>query len=130
MSRDFHAACVSIEEDSDLWRVGFADAEFNTERYLLLQRGKSAQAQDIALGLDGYCVEVDDQSNSCYGWIKSFELFGDHAVVEFDDDATSIVGDEKVIVVEFALRERQLDQLRDCLAKIFKGHECFLDRSA
>ena len=130
MSSSFNAACVSINEDSDLWVVGFADAEFNTKRYLLLQRGKSALAQDIALGLDGYQVELDDQSKSCYAGIKCFELFHDHAVVEFEDDASSVFGDEKVVIVEFKLRERQLAELRDCLAKIFKGYECFLDRSA
>ena len=130
MSRDFKAACVSIEEDLDLWLVGFADTEFNAQRYLLLQRGKSPQAQDIALGLDGYHVEVDHQTKSRYGGIKCFELFPDHAVVEFEEDALSLFGEERAIVIEFTLRRRELDQLRDCLAKIFKGHDCFLDRSA
>lgn len=129
MTRHFDAACVSIEEDSDRWFVGFADAEFNAERYLFLQRAKSPQAEDVSLGLDGYHVEVDDQSNSCFGGIRSFELFRDHVVVEFDDDAVSVFGDESVIVVGFALRQKQLDQLRDCLAKVFSGYECFLDRS-
>jgi hypothetical protein len=121
---------VSLEEDSELWVVGFADAEFNTERYLLLQRGKSPQAQDVALGLDGYHVEVDDQTKSSYGGIKCFELFRDRAVVEFEDDASSVLGGKKVLVIAFMLRERQLDQLRDCLARIFSGYECFFDRSA
>ena len=129
MSRAFNAACVSVDEDSDAWLVGFADAEFNAKRYLLLQRAKSPQAEDIALGLDGYHVEVDGQNQSRYGGISSFELFPDHAIVEFDDDALAVLGDQKEIVVAFALRQRQLDQLRDGLAKIFKGCECFLDRS-
>lgn len=130
MSRDFNAVCVSIDEDSDAWLVGFADAEFNAKRYLLLQRAKSPQAQDIALGLDGYHVEVDGQGKSRYGGIKSFELFPDHVVIEFDDDALSVLGGEKAMVVEFALRRQQFDQLRDSLVKIFKGDECFIDRSA
>ncbi len=130
MSRDLNAVCVSIEEDSDLWRVGFADAEFSPGRYLFLQRGKSPQAEDIALGLDGYQVEVDDPANSCYGGIESFELYRDRAVVEFDDDARSVLGGEKVIVLDFTLRQHQFDQLRGCLARIFKGCECFLDLSA
>jgi len=130
MSRAFNAACVSIDEDSEAWLVGFADAEFNPRRYLLLQRAKSPQDQDIALGLDGYHVEVDDQGKSRYGGIRSFELFPDHVIVEFDDEALSVFGGEKAIVVEFALRQQQLDQLRDSLARIFKGCECFFDRSA
>jgi hypothetical protein len=130
MSHDFNAACVAMEEDSDRWLVGFADAEFNTQRYLTLQRGKSPEPQDVKLGLDGYYVEVDDQSSSCYGGIKCFELFQDRAVVEFENNKLSALGDEKVLVVGFALRQRQLDQLRDCLTRIFEGYDCFVDRSA
>src|SRR5262249_24202977 len=104
--------------------------EFNAQRYLLLQRGKSPQAQDIALGLDGYHVEVDHQTKSRYGGIKCFELFPDHAVVEFEEDARSLFGEERAIVIEFTLRRRELAQLGDWRAKIFKGHDCFLDRSA
>ena len=133
VSRNFAATCVSMDEDSDLWLVGFADAEFNTQRYLRLQRGKSLEAElgeDTVLGPDAYHVEVDDQSRSCYEGIKRFELFHDHAVVEFEDATLPVLGGEKVIVVEFALRQQQLDQLRACLAKIFKGYDCFLDRSA
>lgn len=130
MKSDFAAVCVSIEEDADLWLVAFDDAEFNPRRYLRLQRAKSPQAEDVALGLDGYHVEVDDQSKSCYGGIKSFELFRDHVIVEFDDDAAAVLGDAALIVVGFTLRQRQLDELRGCLARIFRGYECFLDRSA
>lgn len=121
---------MSIEEDSDRWLVGFADAEFNAERYLLLQRAKSPQDDDVALGLDGYHVEVDDPSHSCYGSISSFELFPDHAELAFEEETASIFDDETELVVEFTLRQKQLDQLRDALAKVFDGDECFLDRCA
>jgi hypothetical protein len=122
-----------MEEDSDLWLVGFADSEFNAQRYLLLQRAKSLAgeaAQDVALGPDAYHVEVDHQSRSCYEGIKRFELFQNHAVVEFEDDVLPVLRGEKVIVVDFELRQQQREQLRDCLAKIFRGYDCFRDRSA
>jgi len=119
-----------MDEDSDAWLVGFADAEFNTRRYLVLQREKSPRAQEVALGLEGYRVEVDDQRNSCYGGIERFELFPDHIAVQFEDDAFSAIGDRKTIVVGLALRPKQLEQLRECLLKIFRGYECFVDRSA
>lgn len=130
MTSDFTAACVSVEEDSESWLVGFADAEFSTKQYLRLQREKSPHAQDVALGLDGYHIEVDDPGQSCHGGVAAFELFRDHAIVEFSDDGASVLGDQRVIVIEFELREKQLDQLRACLAKIFRGDECFLDRCA
>lgn len=125
---EFEAAAVSIEEDADLWCVGFADAEFNPQRYLLLQREKSPDPRDAELGLDGYHVEVNDQANACYGGIESFELHRDHAVVTFEADALPGVGDG--LVVRFALRDRQRDQLRGSLARIFDGYGCFIDADA
>ena len=126
---EFAAAAVSIEEDADLWRVAFADAEFNPRRYLLLQREKSPDPQDVELGLDGYQVELNDQANACYGGIESFELFEDRAVITFEDDAIPGI-DADGVVVRFALRPRQRDQLRTSLARIFDGSGCFLDAAS
>jgi hypothetical protein len=128
LSDNFSAACVSVEEGKSRWFVGFADAEFNAKRYLVLQRERCPQDQDVVLGLSGYHIEVDDQGQSCYGGIKCFELFFDQVVVEFDDDALSTFGGQKVIVASFTLHQRQFDELRVCLGKIFKGYECFPDR--
>lgn len=130
MTDEFNAACVSVEEDSSAWLVGFADSEFGARRYLHLHRAKSPLAQDVELGLDGYHVEVDDPNQSCHGGIASFELFHDRAVVAFDDDAATVLGGRNAIVVAFALRAKQLDQLRAGLARIFRDDGCFLDRSA
>ena len=126
---EFQATAVSIEEDADLWRVAFADAEFNPRRYLLLQREKSPDPHDVELGLDGYQVELNDQANACYGGIESFELFEDRAVITFEDDAIPGI-DADGVVVRFALRPRQRDQLRTSLARIFDGSGCFLDAAS
>jgi hypothetical protein len=130
VSRAFTAACVSVEEDSSAWMVGFADSEFGARRYLRLHRAKSPQPQDVELGLDGYHVEVDDPNQSCHGGIARFELFPDRAVVALDDDAAAALGGRRAIVIAFALRAKQLDQLRAGLARIFADDGCFLDRSA
>ncbi len=126
---EFDAAAVSIDEDADAWRISLADAEFNPRRYLLLQREKSPDPQDAEFGLEGYQVEVNDQSNSCYGGIESFELHADHAVVRFEDDAVPGL-DGEALVVRFALRPRQREQLRGSLRRIFDGYGCFLDAAA
>ena len=34
----FHAKCVAVEDMEDYWLVGFADDEFDTHQYLMLQR--------------------------------------------------------------------------------------------
>jgi hypothetical protein len=125
---ELDAAAVSVEEDEHVWRVGFADAEFNARRYLLLERSKAPDAMDAELGLDGYSVELDDPANACYGGVELFELFADRAVVTFEDGA--MPGVEGELVVRFALRGRQLAQLRGCLARIFEGYGCFVDAGA
>jgi hypothetical protein len=123
---EFTATAVSIDEDADLWRVGFADAEFNPRRYLRLERAKTPDAGDAELGLDGYQVEVNDPANACHGGIETFELFGDHAVIEFEADAVPSLG-EATLVIRLALRARQREQLRGALARIFDGYGCFVD---
>lgn len=122
------AASVSVEEDADLLQVAFADAEFNARRYLRLQRAKAPDAEDAELGLDGYSVELNDPGNACYGGVELFELFHDRAVVTFEADA--LPGLDGELVVRFALRGRQREQLRGCLARIFEGYGCFIDAGA
>lgn len=130
MTDAFRAACVSIDEDAEVWRVAFEDDEFNAERRLVLQRGKTPPAEDVELGLDGYQVELDDPAQSCFGGIVSLELYPDEAVVELDEDTQAALGGEGVLAVSFALRPLQLAQLRRSLARIFEGDECFIDRCA
>ena len=124
---DFTAASVSVEEDEDLWRVAFADSRFNARRYLVLQRAKAPDAQDVELGLDGYSVEVNDPANACYGGVDLFELARDHVAVTFEDDALPGLDGATTVVVRFALRGKQRAELRGCLARIFEGYGCFVD---
>jgi hypothetical protein len=124
----FDAVSVSIEEDEHLLRVRFADAEFNARRYLVLERAKAPDAQDAELGLDGYSIEIDEPSLSGYGGVALFELGADRAVVTFEDDA--LPETTGALVVTFALRGRQLAQLRGCLQRIFDGCGCFVDAGA
>jgi len=127
---DFTAASVSVEEDEDLWRVAFADAEFNARRYLVLQRGKAPDPQDVELGLDGYSIEVNDPENACYGGVELFELARGHAAVTFEEDALPGLDGTTTVIVRFSLRGKQRDQLRGCLARIFDGYGCFIDADA
>jgi len=50
-------------------------------------------------------------------------------VITFEVDAIPGI-DADGVVVRFALRPRQRDQLRTSLARIFDGSGCFLDAAA
>ena len=125
---DFNATYVAVEEDAAMWEVAFTDAEFNARRRLALQRDRAPSAADTELGLDGYRVELDDES--CYGGIESCELYRDRVEVRFDDDALEGIEPDEPVIVRFSLRDRQFAALRGCLAAIFAADGCFFDAEA
>ena len=127
---EFTAGCVAIEDDAETWRVGFADAEFNPKRYLLLRRERAPSAEDIELGLDGYHVEVNHESHSAHGGIASFELYRDRVIVEFEAEMVAAFGGVDAMRVAFALREGQFAELRHRLERLFAGEPCYLDCTA
>lgn len=124
---EFAARCVAVEDEPGAWCVGFADREFNSRRYLRLRRDRAPSAEDAELGLDGYRVEVNDEAHAAHGGIASFELHRDRVVVEFEGDMVGAFGGFTALSVSFALRERQFAELRDRLARVFEGEDCFLD---
>lgn len=128
MQGDFTATYVAVEEDAVVWEVSFADAEFNARRRFALQRDRSPSAEDVELGLDGYRVELDDES--CYGGIESLDLYSDRLEVRFEDDALEGVDQDEPLVIRFSLRDRQRAALRGCLAAIFAGDACYFDAEA
>jgi hypothetical protein len=130
MSGAFTANFISVDEDDDCFVVELADEPYNASRRLVLQRTRAPSALDVELGLDGYHVEVDDQTQSCHGGIESFELFPDRVEVTFEEDAVETLGGEQALLVRFTIREKQLAQLRGCLGRIFAGDACFVDMCA
>ncbi|MEO7402761.1 MAG: Imm10 family immunity protein [Burkholderiales bacterium] len=126
-SRSIERAFVSVEEDASGWLVSFSDQEFNARAYLTVQREKSPTQQDIALGIDGYHVDIDDQTHTGFGGILRFELHADRAFIEFESDDPAVTAPGATIEITFSLRERQLNQLSGCLTKIFESSECFQD---
>lgn len=50
--------------------VGFADDEFETENYILLQKAFEFDTQDVELGMDGEYIEINGQENSGYKCVE------------------------------------------------------------
>ena len=121
MQRDFTANHVSVEEDREYWLVGFADAEFNPKRYILLQRERQPSALDAELGLAGYQIELGDQNHSCYGGIETLELLRDRVTIAFDDDGVSALSSGRTMVVRIELRQRQLNSCAAACPTFLRG---------
>ena len=120
MSVVFHANCVAIEDMEDFWLVGFADDKSMTRDYFTLQRGFEDDEQDVALGMDTYHVERNDQRWSGYGGIAAFELKRDRVKVRFTKEGAAIMGVTE-IEASFQVDDEEYSKLKDRLGKIFDG---------
>lgn len=61
---------VFSRRDNDMVIVGFADNEFETKEYVLLQKSLTYDENDIKLGFHEVSITINDQIKSAYGGIK------------------------------------------------------------
>jgi hypothetical protein len=73
---EFKAKFVSFQNEDGIVVVGFADDEFQTTQYVLLQRTLEPDEQDRKLGHDKVHVELDSQNRSGYGGIERIQMEG------------------------------------------------------
>lgn len=74
MHPPFLARFCFTKTDETSFKAGLADDEFNTSRYILFERQKEPDAQDMKLGFDAPHLEIDDQKNSGYGLVERVEI--------------------------------------------------------
>ena len=119
---------VAIDaDDPALILVGFESERGGARHYLMLQRSRELDQQDIASGMDAVYIERDDQGHSAYGGITRFELRRDRALIRLDDDTAGKLGGEGEIEVRFGLDDEQFEGLRAALAEVFHGFDTFIN---
>jgi hypothetical protein len=121
MTPIFHASCLSIENTDVCLQVGFADREFDTEDYLMLQRAHKFDEQDERLGTADIYVERNDQANSMYGGVKRFELLPGRVRVLFDEYGSKVMCGLQEMEVTFDASAEKLPALRAALLRCFEG---------
>jgi hypothetical protein len=130
MTPTFHAACVSVENTDSYLQVGFADREFETAEYLMLQRAQKVDEQDKRLGLAGVYVERNDQAISMYGGIERFELLPGRVRVLFDEQGLKVMCGLRETEVTFDRSGEALVELRAALRRCFEGLDCYSENVA
>ena len=90
----------SSDED-DVVTVGFADREYDTTKYLLLQRSKNPSAQDRELEHDQVHITINDQSRSTYGGIQDIEITPTVMIINLSDETAQQLRTDREIVVRF-----------------------------
>jgi hypothetical protein len=111
-------AYANIEEN--VITVGFADNEFETKEYILLQKNISPDKQEIELGHDKIYIEYKDQLYSNYGGIEEIVLNNKNIKIRIDDKTSNIL---KVTVYNIEFNINNLDTIRDYLKKMLKNDD-------
>ena len=88
-SKSFTSNCVTFQNADGVVMVGFADDEFNTNEYVLLQRTLQPDEQDRSLGLDGVHLQVDSPDQSGYDCIKRIRVTRSEIQIELKPEAQS-----------------------------------------
>jgi Immunity protein 10 len=114
-------------DDPDFIVVGFAWKGRDPYHYRTLQRAYEFDEQDVALGMDSYHVEKDDQKYSAYGGILRFQLHRDRALISLDTKTARKLDGEPELEIRFDLGDEQFEDLRAGLTAVFKGFDCFAD---
>jgi hypothetical protein len=121
----FAANCVAVgHPEGECHLVGFADREFDTRHYLLLQRAFEHDAQDAELGMDTFHAEWCGEETSGYGGIARFVLRPDGAEVTFDAEATEELGGMEHLSISFDVDAARYVALREALAQVFADSAC------
>jgi hypothetical protein len=127
MTISFHAKCVAIEDmmEDDYWLVGFADDEFETTQYLMLQRGMEDDEQDVRFGMNTYHVERDGQQYSMYGGIERFVLQRDRLLVDFTPEG-QVRLQTSTMKITFAISDEKFARLKEQLGRVFADTTCLV----
>ena len=115
------ANCVTCQTHDDVAMLAFADDEFNTTQYVMLQKGLKPSQQDRALGLDKLHIEVNSQDQSGYGSVETAWLEENRLVLKLDPKAAADISVDETIEISFRLPMEKLreigDQLRSLLGR-------------
>ena len=88
---DAHVCAVNEEKDLNVFIVALAERADSPTQYVELQRSIEQDEQDIALGIDTYCV-ITSYGATNYGGITSCILFNDILTIEFTKEAEAKLG--------------------------------------
>lgn len=107
---------VSVTYDDDVLIVGFADAQFDTQHYLMFQRS----LDEDEFNEDVY-VERDGQNQSTYGGIEKLILYRKKALFNFKLKTSQWLNLEQEVMINFSISDEKFNQLKIGFEKIFAG---------
>lgn len=118
------AGFVSVDEIDGTLVVGFADQQFNTSQYFILQRGLDPEDDD------GVYLEHTDQAYGRYGTVLSCSLLPGRMEMTIDKSTAAGLRTAATFAVEFSCDLASLHRLQMGLERIFAGTGCLFNMIA
>ena len=115
MTAFLDAKFVYTQSNNESVMVGFADDQFNTTEYILLQRmldplqeGNNSQQEDVY-------IEINEQKYGVYGGVRSIVLSADLVVISLGTATASKLHLEEDIEVSISTAALDFEELREAL---------------
>lgn len=115
MTNEFTANYMFSKNDGDVVTVGFADQQYQTKDYVLLQRTLNPSQGDKARKWDHIHITVSDESRSAYGGIEGLELWPDHVLIILTPATAAQVQSVTMLRVGLTADVKHLIELREML---------------
>ena len=109
MSYLLNASHVFTGDDDYMTIIGFSNHKDNPEQYVLIQQAHTFDEQDRELGMDKYHIQVDDQSRSLYGGMRSVTYKSNRIVIELDKRAQNALHVDGSININLKNNHKEVD---------------------
>lgn len=112
-----------IDEEIDVVMVGFADDEFDTQEYILLQKTLNPNEDDIEAGFDKVHITYNDESQSLYGGITKFHFTRGYVEITLTEEATQILRSQPVIIIKYDHEKVDVNEFHNYLLQLFSSEQ-------
>jgi hypothetical protein len=106
---------VTCQTQDDVAMLGFADDEFNTTQYVMLQKGLKPNQQDRECRFDQTYIEVNSQIHSGYGGVVEALLQENRLVLKLDPQAAADMSVDDTIEIAFQVQKGRLEEIAEQL---------------
>ncbi|MGI8543931.1 MAG: Imm10 family immunity protein [Aridibacter sp.] len=109
---------MSVTDDDDVLIIGFADAQFDTQHYLMFQRSLDEDESDEEI-----YIERDGQHQCIYGGIEKLMLFRNKALLNLNLETSGRLSVEQEVIVNFSVSDEKFIELVSGFEQLFSGKE-------
>jgi hypothetical protein len=119
------AGFVYTQNDGEVAMVGFADQQYDTKAYVLLQRTLRPSGDDVRRGWDDVHVTVNDQTRSAYCGVKRISLLNKQVLIEVNSTTANHLGTGETISVNMENAQVDVGELAETLKLVCGNHARF-----